>query len=158
MKNVVRWLIVSLTMSGTAWAQENPSGQAQVEKMCRTATYPISEWAMCAPYRPVKTTRDAHPKLEATGWLMMIVGGLWMIPIGDTISVFGDNYCVTDYSVDEGGCSTPHWKMKLALATVGTGFVFTRIGGRQVAINPVVQSQVKGVTATVRWGGKRPAR
>lgn len=152
MKKSAWWMIVVMMLSpGTVWAQEPVPDDPLVREVC--SSFPFADSEMCAPYRPVKTTRDAHPKLEAVGWTMVILGAAAMIPAGTTYHVLGDAYCVTEYAVDEGRCSTPRLQMQILAAVIGTGFVLAKIGGRQVAINPTVSPNVVGASASIQWGG-----
>jgi hypothetical protein len=159
-KRLVQWLVIGVALSGTAWAQS----MSPIADPCWMRPVSVSEavWnAMTAAERveaceiatfgPKPTTRDNSPALKHAGWAMVLIGAFQMIPNGTSYTIFGEGVCVTDYEVSGGHCSTSNTKLLVAVVTIGTGLVFAKIGGRQVAIAPSVTQQKASVTAKVIW-------
>ena len=158
MKRLVQWLVLGVALGGTAWAQEPP------QPCERPWYYSEADWSWrseamkleaCENQRLMHqenaTTRDYSSPMKYTGWAMVIFGAFQMIPNGTSYDIFGEDVCVTDYAIEGGRCSTSSTKLLVAAVTVGTGLVFAKIGGRQVAITPTASRQQVGVTAKVVW-------
>ena len=107
----------------------------------------VPVWAQDAP---TPATRKAlNPKLAATGWAMMVLGFVMIVPNGTIYSILGSDYCVQEYSVDYGSCRTDPTILRIGAVTMGTGAAFGYIGSRRVTIRPTRKGI--GATATVRW-------
>lgn len=173
---IARWVSVMLVVgSGRAWAQEtcprpewmseaqwNVASAEQQAAACRInakTQKSADEWskyiaglkAEVAAKTAPPTWKAYSPKLQLAGAVSMVVGVIQMLPYGDHYKIFGTDVCVSDYEVDYGTCARPRAQVLVGAAMVGTGFALFKIGGRRVAIRPVIASQQRSVSATLRW-------
>lgn len=150
------WVILALALSSKAvWAQEaQPSCLQMAEWRAQALTPGAGNLPLC-PYgqavTPPPVTRDASPKLQFFGVVLMVTGVIQVLPYGDHYKIFDSDVCVTDYSIEHGACARPRAQVLVGAAMVGTGFAFFKMGGRQVAIRPEIASQRRAVSATLRW-------
>ena len=167
MKKTVWMVIVSVLMSNVAWAQTvescataqaHPKDYPHLKAACDKLEQehrgiPLVEPP--DPFRPpTPTSKNRSEKLMGYGGLFMVIGGAMIIGGGKTYHIFGDAYCVTDYSVDYGSCFNPT-AAKIGMATLGAGILIFMIGNQNVAINPQISKSHAGAAVTVKWGGKR---
>jgi hypothetical protein len=96
------------------------------------------------------TTRMLSKEAAIVGVLTMVVGGGLMTPVGDTVTLDRDAYCVTTLSVTTGGCSVSHTKRTIGAWTLVGGAALTFIGLQRVTVSP--SSTGRGATVTVAWG------
>jgi len=121
---VVKWLIASLMMSGTAWAQ-TPEQKPMVS-----------------------------PKLGIAGVLTTAVGLSILLRWNeDDVHVLDSTYCVSNSGdVDYGSCGSP-MKTKVGLALTGAGVLMAWVGLRtkHVKVAPQVSKARRAVTVAVQW-------
>lgn len=125
--NVIRWLIISVLMSGTAWAQE-PDKQMVSPKLAVAG---------------VLTT--------AVGLSVLLH---WN---EDDVHAFGNSYCVgNNGDVDYGRCGSAT-ETKVGLALTGAGVLMAWLGMRSktVKVAPQVSKASVGAVVQVQWGGAR---
>ena len=141
-KQIAWWTVVSLLSSSSAWAQSQTPFLDQIQKEAAERQ---------AQEEQARGWRHANPKLRFTGWTMVILGAAAMIPAGKTYTVFDDQFCVTEYEVSDGRCSTPRLQVQVLAGVIGTGFVLAKIGGRHVKVAPAVTQTQQGGNVTIGW-------
>jgi hypothetical protein len=141
-KYVIRWLIASLMMSGTAWAQEpTPEQVALGRKLVAEAT---------------QETRPFSRKLGIAGVVVALGGVAVLGPWGTPVTVVDTTYCVTDaYNVYEGGCNARGKQAMIGAAMLGGGILLAWTGLRSVKVKSQVSKTRKAVAVSVEWGGAR---
>jgi hypothetical protein len=82
--------------------------------------------------------------------LFILGAGMGLVSApGETYTVLGDDFCVTDREVKSGGCSRSPQARTVGIALMGAGALLSVIGFQRVQVSPTY----KGVTATttVSW-------
>ena len=175
MKAIARWLVVSVVLQGTAWAQiPYVPDQNRVPGCQRPERIAVADWntlnyeqqrAECQKGRPSESQWPlaqskvdppmVAPKLALTGLFSAAIGGslLWHWGSQD-VRFLGDTYCVSDYGdVDYGRCGTD-MERQIGLIMIGSGALLMWYGARTkkgVTVAPYVSHRVKAVTAKVVW-------
>lgn len=86
--------------------------------------------------------------------VVSLLGGIAMvIPAGTTYHIFGDDVCVTEYSVDAGGCRSVAPAVGAGMLAGGIAMIY--FGSRPISVSPMIGSGVKGASATIKFGGSR---
>jgi len=151
MRAIARWVMVSVVLQGTAWAQE--SRVPTMQEICeRYKDAPGMRGGACAAYLPPES-EPVSRALGIVGVLTTVVGTSLVLHWGfDDVRVLGDTYCVGSYSVDAGSCGSA-METKVGLAMIGSGVLMTWLGLRSktVSVAPSVSHTAKGVTAKVVW-------
>jgi hypothetical protein len=174
------WLMVAMLSIGTtAQAQKTYSAQSckGVEK---AVPYSDGEWATMTMDQRLKacerdgvvvpTTPDplatgsstgsfntlrSEPRIRSRGMVIAgvisaIAGVAMIIPGGTTYHIFGDDVCVTTYSVDAGGCRSV--APVLGAGLLGGGILLAYAGSRPVTVSPMIGPNVKGASVKIKWG------
>jgi hypothetical protein len=100
------------------------------------------------------TRKPFNKGLGIAGAVTALAGVALLLPHGKTVHVLGDDFCVTDYSVDAGGCGPSMSMAKWGAIFLGSGIALGWLGWHEVDVKPLTAPGVKGATATVKWGGK----
>jgi len=146
---VIRWLIASLLMSGTAWAQV-PPGAVPLEQL-------MPEGTVKAEAQP--TTKPFSRKLGIAGVVVALGGVAVLGPWGTPVTVVDSTYCVTDrLDVYEGGCNARGKQAMIGAAMLGGGILLAWTGLRSVKVAPQVSKTSQAVNVSVQWGGQRAKR
>lgn len=134
-KYMIRWLIASLMMGGTAFAQGKE-----------------------APYN-IQTRQYSRP-LGWTGVVTTLAGVAMLGPWGTPVTVLDSTYCVTEYEVSSGGCNARGKQAAIGAALIGGGILMAWTGFRTVTVvvKPQVSKTSKGAAVTLAWGGSHAAR
>ena len=142
MRGVARWIVVSLVLNSSVWAQ------APVVLEPVKPVEPVEEPVVVSEYQP------SHPKLAVAGVVIAALG-IGLVSPGGDVKWFGETYCVMERSVDYGSC-TSHQAKQIGLAMIGAGALMTWIGARskRVTVSPQLSKTTKGASATIRWGAR----
>jgi len=158
-RQIAMALIVSLALSGTAWAQGGREGRQELPE-CRPDLSFNAERCIQARRAEAERLNPSAPedrirsqKLAVAGLITALVGTAMVIPQGDTYHVFGDAVCVNTYSIDHGSCES--LAPRIGLIALGGGIAMMVVGTRKVTVKPYASKNVKGATATIAWGGNR---
>lgn len=176
-RQLIAAVVMVAVMSSTAEAQRSgmplttPAPAAEKTAHTRPCFRPdrvsIDAWnrmsadeqnVLCAsePPRPLITGHEYYPTKQLSVPLTIvgvvsILAGIGMITGGGTTyHILGDDFCVSDYSVNSGSCFDPD-VAKIGLIAVGAGALMTWIGTRRVFIKPQISTHHKAVSATLRW-------
>ena len=175
------WLTISSLVLGSspAWAQGQETPQRGIMVSCGgeskhmmmrqeqwDALSPAQKAQWCAverepeePYTQPDLTQYAVEKLkkkrasqEFWGWGLVTIGAVaGFVPYGDHYTVFGDDVCVSKYSIEEGTCSRSHVEMMVGAALIGTGLIMVKVARRPIKIQPTIAPGHKSVTARIQW-------
>lgn len=155
-------LVVSVMVPASAWAQKlSPEGEARMREFClQNKNAPgIEESCVRDGYLPPPTTKWLSPGLAVTGILVTAAGAGLALNWGhQNVDFLDDTYCVSDYGdVAYGSCGS--WtQTKIGLLMMGAGVGMAVIGAHKVQISPMIGHGVKGVSGTIKWGGKHDKR
>jgi hypothetical protein len=175
---VIVYVLVMIVGTGPAWAQANFPGAIPVKKQATVNVAKINVndcqgavsdkiWKtlskkdkrrLCEPGAYLYTKTNQNEKMGMYGILTIILGTAFAMPAGDQFRIFGDTYCVTDYSVDYGGCGKPKELVIIGLGAVLVGTTMAVIGfsDRHYIVTPTVTKSTSGgvgggASVTVRW-------
>lgn len=151
MKKTAWIVIVSVLLSNVAWAQTG--SEDWMRTFCQQNKDAPGLAESCAAYLPPETHKWLSPKTVGVGLIATIAGFLMILGPGTTYNVLGDDYCVSDYSVEYGSCYDPTLA-KYGALTMGAGILMMYIGTRKVAIKPQISKSGVGAAVTVKWGKK----
>jgi hypothetical protein len=126
-----------------SWQQK---AQCDQQKWLQGGPAPTASQAMT-----YDTGQRVSPKLMVAGGVTAVVGVAVMLGGGTDVSVLGDTYCVSDYAVDSGSCSTPMGR-KVGAIMLGSGLLMAWVGSRRKHVKLSVGP--KAASATIAWGGK----
>lgn len=106
--------------------------------------------------QPEPETKMRSPALALSGLLMAVTGLVMVAPRGEEYNIVGTSYCVTNEgrNVDYGSCERGPTTKQIGFFLLVAGVPMTWIGMQDVQVKPMIGPGVKGVNATIRWGGK----
>jgi hypothetical protein len=94
-------------------------------------------------------TRPRSLKAGIAGLFIMGAGmGLMSAP-GETYTLLGDDFCVTEREVKSGGCSRSPGMRGVGAAVLATGAVITLVGFSRVQVSPTYKGAK--ATMTLTW-------
>jgi len=157
MKRIIAGVLVVLVAGSGIPASAQDTGSSQDTCAWTKEHHLVDLLGVCPvppPPPPPPEYKFFSPTLQGVGVVSILVGGALIIGQGQTYSILGDKYCVTEYAVDYGSCYDPTLA-RIGLYTISAGVMMILIGHHRVLVTPTVSQAQKSVTATVRWGGKR---
>lgn len=94
-------------------------------------------------------TRMRSGKLAFAGLITTVAGLGLATPIGESVRVLDNDYCVTERAVDYGRCKAGETKRMIGFIAAGMGGVLMGVGLSRVKVYPTVKGA--GVAYQVQW-------